>query len=93
MALINCPRCSGKVNEHGHLIESSSNERARFEGATWDWFNIEMLPMDVGPCRGCHEVKTHVLTKWLNFLVLLNILYPRPDWDKAKKKMRRWKFR
>jgi len=91
MALNNCPRCSDKVNEHGHLPHS--NRRQQYESATWDWFNIEMLPMEVGPCRGCHEVKCDVLSKWLNLLVLLEVLHPRPDWDKEKKYKRRWQFR
>lgn len=80
----NCPLCRDRVDARGYLI----NRANRFERATWDWFNLEMLPMDVGPCQGCHEIKTDVLTKWLNFLVLLEVLYPRPNWGEERKKRR-----
>jgi hypothetical protein len=73
-----CPLCKDKVNSDG----SVRSTRYHFRGAAWDWFNLEMLPMVVGPCKGCHEVKCDVLMRWLNLLVLLDILYPRPDWNK-----------
>lgn len=91
MALVNCSHCKDKVDVNGGL--PGGLRIRKLESATWDWFNIEMLPMEVGPCRGCHEVKTDVLTKLLNLLVLLDVLYPRPDWDKEKSRKVRWKFR